>query len=153
MEKITIISCDYSVYGSARDYAHKLGEHEQFHDEPEENCHPGAQLQYVEDMLLAVKCGVQPVVIFTNSEIIFNAIRLAIVKGELNCEDVLFQHFTNGKVVQNLKANKYGAILTQNWPEQFFCIGNILAEQILDNAMKKRTEEKKKDGTSTKRKQ
>jgi len=88
-------------------------------------------------LLQAYRAG-EDVRILSSTSPIFYRIRLGIVSGEIDCNDVIF---TFGD--HTIKVNRFGAI--SDWPEGFCDLEISLSEKILATAMKKKKKENAMD--------
>jgi hypothetical protein len=156
LKRITIISCadygDSSV--TARALFHVIEAHYQqsiTHSSeidgmlyPERwsaaEVHPVALQKCIEEDMERDKG--KKVIILTNSEVVFNVIRLAVVQGKIKWEDVRFIHVQSDCGVVMPVINKYGAI--PDWPKNWFGeVAANLSEQILREARRMKKEERK----------
>jgi hypothetical protein len=85
----------------------------------------------------------EPINIFSNSEIIHDTIRLAVVQGKISHENVEVLMFTDTEVtkLQMTEAGVYN-----KWPKGFFDTGTNLLSSILKLSLKKYKEKKDVEG-------
>lgn len=89
--------------------------------QPEIHLHPSVQSLFGDYLTNQIKTTSKSYVIETHSEYLLNRVRLAIVKGELNSEDVeiiFVDNQSKDNVIHKISFSKKGQIL--NAPENFF---------------------------------
>lgn len=88
-------------------------------ENPEIHLHPKAQSALIEFLVKVANTGVQ-IFIESHSDHVLNALRIAVLKGQLTSEDanILYFQGNNQKTVQQIPIQKDGRI--EEWPENFF---------------------------------
>ncbi len=105
--------------------------------QPEIHLHPSVQSLFGDYLTNQIKTNSKNYVIETHSEYLLNRIRLAIVKGELNSDDVkiiFVDNQTKDMVIHKISFSKKGQIL--NAPENFFKTYMMDVMDIAINAAK-----------------
>jgi hypothetical protein len=90
--------------------------------QPEIHLHPSIQAQFGNYLVHQVSTSDKQYIIETHSEYLINRLRLCIVKGEIEPEDVRLYYFENtlkeGSIIHKIELTKQGEIL--NAPQGFF---------------------------------
>jgi predicted ATPase len=91
-------------------------------ENPEAHLHPSAQSKLGRFLAKIANSGVQ-IILETHSDHIINGIRIAIKKGLIKNEEVIFNSFSKGKklgenIVEKIFIDKEGKL--DKWPKGFF---------------------------------